>query len=54
MMEFGLVSKFIAKEMANTSYCLVPPGREGHTELRPLAIGDFLGIFSLYGAGTWA
>ncbi|XP_063845399.1 uncharacterized protein LOC135091576 isoform X1 [Scylla paramamosain] len=52
MMEFGLVEKFIAKEMANTSYCLMPPGREGYTELRPLALGDFLGVLSLYGAGV--
>lgn len=51
MMEFGLMERFIQRAMTNTSYCLKPPGSEDRSELRPLAVGDFLGVFSLYGAG---
>lgn len=39
-------------EMANTSYCLQPPGSDTGGELRALAIGDFLGVLSLYAIGS--
>ncbi|KAK3868191.1 hypothetical protein Pcinc_026411 [Petrolisthes cinctipes] len=51
MMEFGLMNRFIQRAMTNTSYCLKPPGSEDRSGLRSLAAGDFLGVFSLYGAG---
>ncbi|KAK4310049.1 hypothetical protein Pmani_018354 [Petrolisthes manimaculis] len=52
MMEFGLMNRFIQRAMTNTSYCLKPPGSEDRSGLRSLAVGDFLGMFSLYGAGV--
>lgn len=46
------MERFLEAEMGNTSYCLQPPGREDRSDLRPLAIGDFLGVYSLFAAGT--
>ncbi|XP_071516568.1 glutamate receptor ionotropic, kainate glr-3-like [Panulirus ornatus] len=50
--EFGLLERFLQAEMGNTSYCLQPPGREDRSALRPLAVEDFHGVYSLYAAGV--
>lgn len=49
--EFGLLEKHMRDEMANTSHCLQPPGSDTGADLRALAIGDFLGVLSLYAIG---
>ncbi|KAG7175740.1 putative Glutamate receptor-like 84, partial [Homarus americanus] len=51
MGEFGLLDKYLRADISNTTHCLQPPGREDYRSDRKLAIGDFLGVFSLYAAG---
>ncbi|XP_042205611.1 glutamate receptor ionotropic, delta-1-like [Homarus americanus] len=52
MGEFGLLDKYLRADISNTTHCLQPPGREDYRSDRKLAIGDFLGVFSLYAAGV--
>nr|XP_045599685.1 uncharacterized protein LOC123758963 [Procambarus clarkii] len=52
--ELGLLEKLLQSGTGNTTYCLQPPGRENLSDLRTLAVGDFLGVFTLYAAGMVA
>nr|XP_027227208.1 glutamate receptor ionotropic, kainate 5-like [Penaeus vannamei] len=46
--EFGLIDKFLKEDTSNATQCLKFPGTEKNSDLRPLALGDFYGVFCLY------
>ncbi|XP_066962295.1 glutamate receptor 1-like [Macrobrachium rosenbergii] len=52
MTELGVMEKILSPMYINVSHCLQPQDTELSMTLRPLAIGDFLGIFSLFGIGA--
>ncbi|XP_069186012.1 uncharacterized protein [Procambarus clarkii] len=51
LVEFGIVDKFMHIGHENATQCLITSATEQRNSLRELAIGDFLGIFSLYATG---
>nr|XP_027218140.1 probable glutamate receptor [Penaeus vannamei] len=49
--EFGIIDKFLKEDTSNATQCLKFPGTEKTSDLRPLALGDFYGVFCLYAVG---
>ncbi|XP_037787617.1 glutamate receptor-like [Penaeus monodon] len=51
--EFGILQHLFEREIPNGTICLKPPASTSSSsvELRPLELGDFYGIFSLYSGG---
>ncbi|XP_076059678.1 putative glutamate receptor [Oratosquilla oratoria] len=50
--ESGFLEYLKAQELVNSTHCLKTPGSEKSDTLRPLAIGDFLGVLALYLGGN--
>ncbi|XP_042863276.1 uncharacterized protein LOC122247765 [Penaeus japonicus] len=52
--QFGILDYEYRKQIANATECLKPISAQiGGNDLRPLDLGDFYGVFMLYGAGLF-
>ncbi|XP_066962085.1 glutamate receptor ionotropic, kainate glr-3-like [Macrobrachium rosenbergii] len=52
--EAGILDYIYRRELRNATECLKPPGSTVDSELRPLDLGDFYGIFLVYAGGILA
>ncbi|ROT82647.1 Variant Ionotropic Glutamate Receptor [Penaeus vannamei] len=52
--QFGILDHEYKKQIANATECLKPVSAHiGSSDLRPLDLGDFYGVFMLYGGGLF-
>ncbi|XP_068238922.1 probable glutamate receptor [Palaemon carinicauda] len=52
--EAGILKRAYLKGVQNSTECLKPISSKSNTSLRPLDLGDFYGVFSVFGAGILA